>query len=171
MKQKKDALRNISRVNNPSYAVIDTLVFNDNMDGEVLDNKIIEGKEKFDFYKNYIDPTAKDQIVELNDKNTKTEIKYLGELKDLDSKNSYHVISKFTIFGIGEMLSPRGQSEVAFINKRDNQTLVYDLGMPDNLPRSIEENVLVFDINAKKVGVLISGGLSPLLCIPEIGCN
>ena len=171
MKQKKDALRNISRVNNPSYAVIDTLVFNDNMDGEVLDNKIIEGKEKFDFYKNYIDPTAKDQIVVLNDKNTKTEIKYLGELKDLDSKNSYHVISKFKIFGIGEMLSPRGQSEVAFINKRDNQTLVYDLGMPDNLPRSIEENVLVFDINAKKVGVLISGGLSPLLCISEIGCN
>jgi repressor of nif and glnA expression len=49
--------------------------------------------------------------------------------------------------------------------------LVYDLGMPDNLPRNIEENVLVFDINAKIVGVLISGGLSPLLCIPEIGCN
>ena len=113
----------------------------------------------------------KNKLIVINGKHIKTEIKYLGELKDLDHKNSYHIITNFKIIGIGEMLSPRGKSEVAFLNIKENQILIYDLGMPDNLPKKIEENILIFEVNNQKIKISVSGGLPPILCIPEIGCN
>lgn len=68
------------------------------------------------------------------------------------------------------MLSPRGKSEVAFINRKNNQIIIYNLAMPSDLPKVIEKNLLYFDIGETKIAISIFGGLAPELCIPIIGC-
>ena len=69
------------------------------------------------------------------------------------------------------MLSPRGRSEVAFINENQDRIIIYNLPMPDDLPKYIENNILFFQFEETKVGISILGGLPPELCLPEIGCN
>jgi hypothetical protein len=94
----------------------------------------------------------------------------LGKLEDLGNGNTYHVITNFTITGIGLMLSPRGHSEVAFIDEKLNKIIIYDVGMPYVLPKSISKNILHFEIENAKVGIYISEGLPPYLCVPKNGC-
>ena len=153
-----------------SSIIYDTLIFNEFMKGNSLDKKINESKDKLHFYKKFIKSSKINQLQIIDEKHTKTEIKYLGELKDIDNENSYKVITNFKIFGIGEMLSPRGRSEIAFIDNKNN-IMVYDMGMPENLPNFIENNSLFFEIEKTKIGIVISGGLAPMLCLPKIGCN
>jgi hypothetical protein len=164
----KTTVRNHSE-NIPSI-IYDTLVFTEFMKGNSLDKKINESKDKLHFYKKFIKSSEINQLQIIDEKHTKTEIKYLGELKDIDNKNSYKVITNFKIIGIGEMLSPRGRSEIAFIDSKNN-IMVYDMGMPENLPNYIENNTLFFEIEKTKIGILISGGLAPIFCIPLIGCQ
>jgi len=154
-----------------TFILLDTLTFNNNMNGELLNEKIKLGSKKFEFYKRFIVPEKIDTLQIIEEEHSRTQIKYLGLLKDLSNENSYHVISNFKIIGIGEMLSPRGRSEVAFIDNVNENTIIYNLGMPNNLPNSIKDNVLQFELNDVKTGISISGGLPPLLCLPEIGCN
>lgn len=153
-----------------SSIIYDTLIFNKFMKGNSLDKKINESKDKLHFYKKFIKSSKINQLQIIDEKHTKTEIKYLGELKDIDNENSYKVITNFKIFGIGEMLSPRGRSEIAFIDNKNN-IMVYDMGMPENLPNFIKNNSLFFEIEKTKIGIVISGGLAPMLCLPKIGCN
>jgi hypothetical protein len=167
-KEVKTILRNDSEKN--SSIIYDTLVFTEFMKGNSLDKKINESKDKLHFYKKFIKSSEINQLQIIDEKHTKTEIKYLGELKDIDNENSYKVITNFKIIGIGEMLSPRGRSEIAFIDSKNN-ILVYDMGMPENLPNYIENNTLFFEIEKTKIGIMISGGLAPILCLPKIGCN
>lgn len=164
----KTTVRNHSE-NIPSI-IYDTLVFTEFMKGNSLDKKINESKDKLHFYKKFIKSSEINQLQIIDEKHTKTEIKYLGELKDIDNENSYNVITNFKIIGIGEMLSPRGRSEIAFIDRKNN-IIVYDMGMPENLPNYIENNTLFFEIEKTKIGILISGGLAPIFCIPLIGCQ
>ncbi len=164
----KTTVRNHSE-NIPSI-IYDTLVFTEFMKGNSLDKKINESKDKLRFYKKFIKSSEINQLQIIDEKHTKTEIKYLGELKDIDNENSYKVITNFKIIGIGEMLSPRGRSEIAFIDSKNN-IMVYDMGMPENLPNYIENNTLFFEIEKTKIGILISGGLAPIFCIPLIGCQ
>ncbi len=151
--------------------ICDTLVFDENMKGKLLENKFAESKSELNFYKKFIKSKKINVPKILKTKSTKTKITYLGELKDLNHKNSYHIITNFEIWGIGEMLSPRGRSKVAFINETKNKILIYDLGMPENLPVKIENNILYFKIEKSEIKISILGGLSPELCIPKIGCN
>ncbi len=164
----KTVVKNQSEEN--SSIIYDTLVFTELMMGNMLDHKINESKDKIHFYKKFIKPSEVNQLQIVEEKNTKTEIKYLGELKDIDNQNSYKVITNFKIFGIGEMLSPRGKSEIAFIDNK-NTIMTYDMGMPENLPNYIENNTLFFEVEKTKIGIVISGGLAPILCLPKIGCN
>ncbi|MGI9650869.1 hypothetical protein [Chryseobacterium sp. RLHN22] len=150
--------------------IYDTLVFTENMKGEILNEKFKSAQIKLEFYKKFINPKNINVLKTITDKHTKTEIKYLGIIKDLNENNSYHVITNFQIYGIGQMLSPRGKSEVTFINKKNNQIVIYDLPMPYFLPKYIEENILYFDIEETKIGISVFGGLAPKLCIPKIGC-
>ena len=155
--------------NNPSI-IYDTLVFTEFMKGNSLENKILESKNKLHFYKKFIKSSKVNQPQIIDEKYTKTKIKYLGELKDIDNLNSYKVITNFKIIGIGKMLSPRGISEIAFIDSKNN-IIIYNMGMPENLPNYIENNTLFFEIEKTKIGILISGGLAPIFCIPIIGCQ
>ena len=92
-------------------------------------------------------------------------------IEDLNNKESYHIITDFTIIGVGSMLSPRGKSNVIFINKNLDKIIIYNLPMPENLPLYIDNNVLFFNYEKTKIGISISGGLPPELCLPKIGCN
>ncbi|BCY27564.1 hypothetical protein [Flavobacterium okayamense] len=168
-------LENKSKVNQQlknktNSLVIDTLVFSESMKGELLDKKIIESKKKLKFYKKFTHTKAINKIQIIEDKHSKTELIYLGEIYDIDNSNSYKVISNFKLIGINELLSPKGKSEIAFIDNNYN-IMVYDMGMPENLPKYINDNVLYFNIKNTKIGIQISGGLSPMFCIPKIGCN
>ena len=151
-KEVKTILRNDSEKN--SSIIYDTLVFTEFMKGNSLDKKINESKDKLHFYKKFIKSSEINQLQIIDEKHTKTEIKYLGELKDIDNENSYKVITNFKIIGIGEMLSPRGSSEIAFIDSKNN-IMVYDMGMPENLPNYIENNTLFFEIEKTKKRILI----------------
>lgn len=151
--------------------LFDTLVFSDNMNGKLLNDKYDSSKPKLSFYKKFINQNSVNKIKTITEEHTKTEINYLGILKDLNNKDSYHVITNFKVIGIDEMLSPRGKSEVAFINTKDNKIITYDMGMPYHLPVKIESNSLYFEFENNKIFVAVLNGFAPYLCIPKIGCN
>ena len=156
-----------TKVSKPNI-IYDTLVFTENMNGETLSEKFKTSHSQLKFYRSFINPKKINRLKTITEKHTKTEIKYLGKIKDLDGLNEYDVITNFTIWGIGQMLSPRGRSEVAFVNK--NRIIIYNLSMPYELPEKIETNILYFRHEQTKIGISILGGLSPMLCIPEVGC-
>ncbi len=160
----------IVKVKRPSI-IYDTLVFTENMNGEMLLEKFKSSQSELKFYNKFINPKRINKLKIITEKHRKTEIKYLGKIKDLNKSNSYHVITNFQIWGIGQMLSPRGRSEVAFINQNKDKIIIYNLSMPSDLPKFIEKNILYFEFEKTKIGITISGGLPPFLCIPEIGCN
>jgi hypothetical protein len=171
---KKDTIAKKSTLNvvdqNKDLSVIyDTLVFTDNMNGEALNDKLATSQSELKFYKKFINPKKIDQVIVLNDTDTKSEINYLGKIRDLDNKASYHVVTKFKT--IVTMLSPRGRSEVAFVNQANNKIIVYNLPMPQNLPKYIKNNILFFEFDNSRIGISILGGLPPLFCLPKIGCN
>jgi len=149
-----------------SDLILDTLVFNENMNENELTEKYDFGQTELDFYKQFI---SEKQI--LTDEHTKTEITYLGKLMDLDNQNFYHVLANFKIIGIGEMESPRGISNIAFINENMDKAIIYRMGMPYELPTRIENDILYFNHESEKIGISILGGLPPILCVPKIGCN
>jgi hypothetical protein len=151
--------------------IYDTLVFNENMKGEILNEKFKFSQSELNYYKAFINVKKINKLKILKEEYSKTEIKYLGEMKDLNNKDSYHVITDFTIIGIGSMESPRGKSNVVFINKNQDKIIIYNLPMPEDLPKYIKKNILFFNFEKTKVGISISGGLPPELCIPKIGCN
>ena len=159
--------KSIVEIKEPTI-IYDTLVFTENMNGEILSDKFKNSENQLKFYKTFINSQNINRLKIIKKKHTKIEIKYLGKIKDLDKLRSYDVITNFKIWGIGQMLSPRGSSEVAFINK--DKIIIYKLSMPDELPTQIERNILYFTHKKTKIGILISGGLPPMLCIPEIGC-
>lgn len=154
-----------------SDIIFDTLIFDKNMYGNLLAEKYAFGLQELQFYKQFVSENkiSKKQI--LSDEHMKTEIIYLGKLMDLNKQNSYHVITNFKIIGIGEMESPRGISNIAFINDSLNKAIIYRMGVPNELPEKIENNVLYFNHESEKIGISIFGGLPPMLCVPTIGCN
>ena len=150
--------------------LFDTLVFSKKMNGKELNDKYDSSKPKLSFYKKFINQNSVNKLKTITDEHTKTEIVYLGILNDLYEKDSYHVITNFKVIGIGEMLSPRGKSEVAFINTKDNKIITYEMAMPYYLPVKIENNSLYFEFENSKIFVAVLDGFAPYLCIPTIGC-
>lgn len=151
--------------------LFDTLGFSENMNGKLLNDKYDSSKPKLSFYKKFINQNSVNKIKTITDEHTKTEIIYLGILNDLNERDSYHVITNFKVIGIGEILSPRGISEVAFVNTKNNDIITYYMTMPDDLPKSIENNSLYFEFENSKIFVAILDGFAPYLCIPIIGCD
>lgn len=149
---------------------LDTLQFNENMRGSLLDEKYRDGKSSLSYYKKFILKKDINKLRTIIEKDTKSEISYLGELRDLTINQSYHIVTNFKIIGIGTILSPRGQSEVAFINEKQDSILIYSVNMPKDLPKFIENEVLYFQPNDSLLGITISGGLPPFLCVPKLGC-
>lgn len=150
--------------------LFDTLVFSKNMNGKFLNEKFNSSKSRLQFYYSFIDTNNINKLKTISDEHTETEINYLGILKDLNNKDSYHVITNFKIIGIGEMLSPRGKNEVAFINAKDNKIIIYDMAMLYYLPIKIENNSLYFEFENNKIFIAILNGFAPYFCIPTIGC-
>ena len=159
--------KNFEVVEKPAI-ILDTLVFTENFRGAISSESLKTSQRQLLYYKNFINPKRINKMKIITEKHTKTEVRYLGKIKDLDEKNYYHVITIFRIWGIGQMLSPRGRSEVAFINK--NKIVVYDMQMQYNLPKYIKKNVLYFEYEKTKIGISIFGGFAPALCVPEIEC-
>jgi hypothetical protein len=129
--------------NRDSAIIYDTVVFTDNMNGELLNEKFASGQPELKFYKRFINSNKINELIVLKEKDVKKEIKYLGEIKDLSNKASYHVITNFKVIGIGEMLSPRGKSDLAFVNEAKNKIIIYNLPMPQNLPKYIKNQCFV----------------------------
>lgn len=162
---------NKMKIENPTKIVYDTLVFNENIKGQNLEEKFESNQSELEYYKPFINSKKINKLKILKEEYSKTEIKYLGKMKDLNNKNSYHVIIDFTIIGIGSMESPRGKSNVIFINENQDNIIIYNLPMPEDLPKYIDENILFFNFEKTTVGISILGGLPPELCLPVIGCN
>ncbi|MBL7561165.1 hypothetical protein JAO71_15290 [Olleya sp. YSTF-M6] len=156
---------------NKSDIILDTLVFNQNMNGKELTEKYAFGLSELQFYKQFV---SENKILEkqiLTELHSKTEITYLGKLRDLNNQNSYHVIKNFKTIGIGKMESPRGISNIAFLSDNLEKAIIYRMSLPNELPEKIENNILYFKLESEKVGISILGGLPQMLCLPKIGCN
>ncbi len=132
--------------------------------------KYNESKNRIAFYKKFVDKKTNTLRI-IKGKHFKEDIVYLGKLEDLTKNQSFHVIRKFSVMGIGLMLSPRGHSEIAFLNEKFDKMIIYDLTMPYELPKYIKDNVLYFKPEGDLIGISISGRLPPFLCVPKIGCN
>lgn len=154
-----------------SSVVYDTVFFDKSPNNEHLVEKYKFAKSKLNFYKKFINDKKINQLNIIEDKSSKNEIKYLGQINSLNNKNSFHILTSFEIIGIGEMLSPRGKSEIAFINLKTDKIIIYDFIMPEDLPKSIEKNVLFFESDNTKIRISIYDELPSELCIPLIGCN
>ncbi len=150
--------------------ILDTLVFDKNMIGKELAKKYAYGLSELQFYNQFVSESKILDTLILQEEHSKTEIIYLGKLKDLNNQNFYHVITNFKIIGIGEMQSPRGRSHVAFLSDNLEKAIIYQMGIPDKLPVKIENKILYFFHENEKIGISIFGGLPPLLCVPKIGC-
>jgi len=152
---------------------LDTLVFDKFMVGESLTEKYLFGLEQLEYYKQFISENKinEKQITIDEEYGIKTENIYLGQLMDLNKLNKYHVIREFKILGIEKMQSPRGVSNVAFINDNFEKAIIYRMNLPNELPKRIEDDILYFNMESQKIGISILGGLPPLLCVPKIGCN
>lgn len=170
LKSKKEVI-DIETKKDSNTTLFDTLVFSENMNGKLLNDKYVSSKPKLSFYKKFINQNSVNKIKTITDEHTKTEIVYLGILNDLNNVDSYHVFTNFKIVGIGEILSPRGISEVAFVNTKNNDIITYYMTMPDDLPKSIENNSLYFEFENSKIFVAVLDGFAPYLCIPIIGCD
>lgn len=148
----------------------DTVGFTGMMKMEEVLSKYDEGKHKIRFYKKFIDRRKINISRIIKEKHTKEEIVYLGKLRDLTKNQSYYIVTNFTIWGIGLMLSPRGHSDVAFLSEKFDKIVIYHLSMPYELPKQIKGNVLYFKPHEDLIGISISGGLPPILCVPTLGC-
>ena len=153
--------------------LFDTLIFDKSMIGQVLIEKYEFGSKELEYYKQFIfrKKINEKQLIVDEANGLKTEIIYLGQLMDLDQHSTYHVIRDFKILGIGKMQSPRGVSNIAFINSNFEKAIIYRMNLPNELPEKIEDNILYFNLESQQVGISISGGLPPMLCLPKIGCN
>ncbi|MES2543736.1 MAG: hypothetical protein V4548_02540 [Bacteroidota bacterium] len=147
--------------------IYDTLVFEENLKNEMLIEKYKQSLPELNFYKKFIKAQNinKLKIIDIG-YDSKSQITYLGELKDLDGVNSYHIITNFTTFG-----ESKGKSDVAFIDETKTKIITYNLPMPSDLPKYIDKKTLCFINENTKIIVSIKGGIGSLLCIPEIGCN
>ncbi len=157
--------------NRESDLIIDTLVFDESMNGEELAKKYAHGLSELTFYKPFVSETKRLEKQIFTEEHAESEIIYLGKLMDLDSQSSYHVITYFKIIGSGEMESPRGRSHIAFLNGSLDKVIIYQVDMPDELPEKIVDNTLYFSHNSQQIGILIQGGLPSILCVPKIGCH
>lgn len=105
--------------------------------------------------------------IEFDTDSTKFERTYLGKLVLSDSMHSksinYHVITEFRI--IPAATSQKGMSCLLFID--DNGYLVrqYNMDLPNELPTSIKDNLLLFGYRPLRLT-----HLPDLLCIPRGGC-
>ena len=118
----------------------------------------------------YIDSVLIDSTIEVKTKNTKSTLTYLGKITDLSTHSSHYVITDFTIIGINEMLSPRGNTKLIFIDDKKEKMMIYSLGMPSERPKAILDNQLIFTHDKSEVRISFSGGLPLFLCVSTIDC-
>ena len=151
--------------------IVDTIFPISEWSPKHLQVKFENGKDLIKKYSKYISDSLIDTVsVSMVDHN-KSEIRYLGILKLLGSNDTFHVLTDFTILGIGIMPSPRGNSKIFFMSTDRKKGLYHSLNLPEELPHKIENNQLVFQHDSTKIRLSIAEELPLILCIPEIGCN
>ncbi len=136
-------------------------------------NTSIKNSEKdLRFFIDFIDEEKKDSLQILEEDDTKHSVKYLGNIV-LENNKLYYVLTNFSVIGINGMISPRGKSELIFINKDKTEIIKYYAGMPDELPNKINKNSLIFSYNNSEIKLfelLIDNDFPPVLCPKYIGC-
>lgn len=161
---------NISSKKKEYEILIDTLDFHQTSHNELIAEKYANALPQLQFYKQFISDQriAKKQAV--NDTYSESEIIYLGKLASLNKQHEYHIISNFKVIKTGGSESPRGFSTIVFINTSLDKIMIFNVNMPDELPIKIENDVLYFNAESEKVGIVIVDELFAYLCIPKIGC-
>ena len=167
--QQHDSSKNIIKKTVPEL-VHDTIVYSQNVIPPMLVDKYRESNKRLGYYRSFINVNSRNKQKTIREKYSETKIRYLGTIKILGTRLTYHVITNFTVMGIGVMPSPRGHSEIAFVDASQKKILIYDVEMPDNLPKRIKNNSLYFKSENGEGYLAISGGLPILLCVPTQGC-
>lgn len=102
-----------------------------------------------------------------NPKEVENFIEYLGMIKVGIKK--YHIISKYSTIQLA--ISKRGRSSVLFLDENKTEVKSYNLEQPTNLPTSIQDNMLTFNVDGQEKSIVIESELPRMLCLPEnLGC-
>lgn len=168
-KTKKKTLKTVP--SNRIISMTDSVIIDTNFLASTSTFKHTSYTDDLPFYTRIISSKKIDKVQIFEEKYSKTELTYLGQIKDLSTQELFHVIREFGVVGLnGGMLSPRGHSKIIFSNSRKTKLWVYRLGCPDELPVQIDENKLIFHFESNTIKLSISGGLGALFCIPTISC-
>lgn len=103
-----------------------------------------------------------------------SKITYLGIIKNQKGDTLYYVFSDFT--RIQAAIQMHGHSNIIFLNKKRAEVKKYDIGLPENLPFKLLNNVLYFkhiDENTKKKKTykfVIGITLPKLICVDTNDC-
>jgi len=124
-------------------------------------------KELLEFYTSFILENKKDSTILNEALEIKKQIKYFGKSS---TKFRYYILTNFSIFGLKDHSSPKGKSELVFINNNLKKIRIYNFDLPEELPIDIKDNHLIFTFNDSLIEVNITKPLQPFLCVPKIGC-
>lgn len=155
----------------PEDLIVDTIYPIPEWKTENMKDKFEEGKSLIKKYSKYIIDSLKDSVHIAMVDNNKSKIRYLGKIMLLESNKVYHVLTDFTIVGIGVMPSPRGNSKIIFISTDQKESMYQTLDLPEELPHKIVNNQLLFRQDSTEIRLSIAEKLPLIFCIPKIGCN
>jgi hypothetical protein len=125
-------------------------------------------------YSKYIvaDSVGKTEFVKHKDGDEK--ITYLGVIKKQNSDTLYYVIITFR--RVQAAIVMHGHSDIIFLNRDYKEAKSYELGLPEELPYKLVNNVLYFKYVDEKTGKKavfknkIETVLPKMMCISPVEC-
>jgi len=113
------------------------------------------------------------ESITLKNDDRKDKLKYLGSILDDRGTTKFHIVTVFSTVQASRTV--HGHSQVIFLGK-DYQFLEnYELGLPEELPKRIENNALVFEFNNSKgesieFKFIVGEDIPKLLCVSPNDC-
>lgn len=125
-------------------------------------------------YKKYIVANSSKKTHFIKTKSGDSRITYLGTVRNRKGDTLYYVLSDFS--RVKAAIQMHGHSNIIFLNNKKEEIKKFDVGLPENLPFKLLNNVLYFKhINdkTKKEKLYkfeISATLPKLICVDTNDC-
>jgi len=94
--------------------------------------------------------------------------KYLGEIYIPAYSKTFHVVTQLILVQVAQV--KHGHSLLIFLDENFETKQTYNLSMPNQLPRSIVNNELLFNIEGIEETLDLKEGLPVIFCMPNDEC-
>jgi hypothetical protein len=99
-------------------------------------------------YSKFIKHSWIGKITKEKTNDSSSEITYLGDITDSNGKTVYYVIKEFST--VQAAIVMHGHSNIIFLDTDKKIVRMYYLGTPDELPKSLKNNKLIFEYTDEK---------------------